>query len=399
MANRYWRGGTGVWDSSDTSHWSASSGGAGGASVPTSSDDVFFDANSFSAGGQIVAIDDGVTAACNSMNWTGATNIPTLLLFSGSGTTQLEISGSLTLIAGMSLTSSSTSNTISLIATSSGKTVTFGTQTIPCQVRFNGSGGGWALQDGVVLAQDSAVVFADGTVTTNNVSFTLPNRCTFQVSGGVINLGASVISLSTSASDSVEFRYDSGTINAGTSTIIFSNTGVGFCILRNNSAVAYSSVIFGSGFYFTTGDWSFAGTLTLGAGSNGQFGFGSTITGGIFVATGTSSSHAILDSDDPGISTFTLNASSTTIAYLDVADSVAGGAAIPFVDAGGIDNGNNTNWSFVAGGPSPTFNNTPGAYNPTPFGNEADSQRPHGSDVLQQKPISNSINTGKPQLS
>lgn len=36
MANRYWIGGTGNW--SDTSHWSASSGGAGGASKPTAAD-------------------------------------------------------------------------------------------------------------------------------------------------------------------------------------------------------------------------------------------------------------------------------------------------------------------------------------------------------------------------
>lgn len=46
MANRYWVGGTGTWNSSNTTNWSATSGGAGGASVPTSVDDVFFDGNS-----------------------------------------------------------------------------------------------------------------------------------------------------------------------------------------------------------------------------------------------------------------------------------------------------------------------------------------------------------------
>jgi hypothetical protein len=43
MANRYWRGGAGTWDTTTTTNWSATSGGAGGASVPTSADDVFFD--------------------------------------------------------------------------------------------------------------------------------------------------------------------------------------------------------------------------------------------------------------------------------------------------------------------------------------------------------------------
>jgi hypothetical protein len=46
MPDRYWVGGTGTWDNSSTTNWSATSGGSGGASVPTSSDDVFFNANS-----------------------------------------------------------------------------------------------------------------------------------------------------------------------------------------------------------------------------------------------------------------------------------------------------------------------------------------------------------------
>lgn len=43
MADRYWVGGSGTWNSSNTANWSTSSGGAGGASVPTSGDSVFFD--------------------------------------------------------------------------------------------------------------------------------------------------------------------------------------------------------------------------------------------------------------------------------------------------------------------------------------------------------------------
>ena len=46
MANRYWVGGSGAWDNTNTTNWSASSGGSGGASVPTSTDNVFFDSNS-----------------------------------------------------------------------------------------------------------------------------------------------------------------------------------------------------------------------------------------------------------------------------------------------------------------------------------------------------------------
>ena len=43
MATRFWVGGTGTWSSSNTTNWSATTGGAGGASVPTTADTVTFD--------------------------------------------------------------------------------------------------------------------------------------------------------------------------------------------------------------------------------------------------------------------------------------------------------------------------------------------------------------------
>lgn len=43
---RFWVGGTGNWDASTTTHWAATTGGAGGASVPIAGDTVTFDANS-----------------------------------------------------------------------------------------------------------------------------------------------------------------------------------------------------------------------------------------------------------------------------------------------------------------------------------------------------------------
>jgi hypothetical protein len=46
MAARFWVGGTGAWNSSNTANWSVSSGGPGGASVPGSGDTVTIDANS-----------------------------------------------------------------------------------------------------------------------------------------------------------------------------------------------------------------------------------------------------------------------------------------------------------------------------------------------------------------
>jgi hypothetical protein len=90
MASRFWVGGTGTWDASDTTHWSATTGGAGGASVPGSGDTVTLDASS---GGGTVTVNTTVNVTSITMGaFTGtldfATNDNTVTLstFSNSGT-------------------------------------------------------------------------------------------------------------------------------------------------------------------------------------------------------------------------------------------------------------------------------------------------------------------------
>jgi len=70
MADRYWVGGAGTWDTTTTTGWSATSGGAGGASAPTSADNAIFDANSGLTVGLSVTITGGV---CANLTYTPAT--------------------------------------------------------------------------------------------------------------------------------------------------------------------------------------------------------------------------------------------------------------------------------------------------------------------------------------
>ncbi len=97
MADRIWipvaTVSTGNW--SDTAHWSAD-GITGGASVPTSANDVYFNAASFAVQTGIVTVD--ATAYCLSMDWTGATNTPTLTI---ADTMTLNVYSSCTFIAAM----------------------------------------------------------------------------------------------------------------------------------------------------------------------------------------------------------------------------------------------------------------------------------------------------------
>lgn len=70
MATRYWVGGSGTWNSSNTTNWSATSGGAGGASAPTFADNVIFDANSGTGADTVTAT--GSVAQCAGFKYDAA---------------------------------------------------------------------------------------------------------------------------------------------------------------------------------------------------------------------------------------------------------------------------------------------------------------------------------------
>ncbi len=89
MAAKFWVGGTGTWNATDTTHWAASSNGAGGDPVPVAADDVTFDGSS---GGGTVTVQTSVNVLSITMGaFTGTldfTNFPspTMGTFSGTGT-------------------------------------------------------------------------------------------------------------------------------------------------------------------------------------------------------------------------------------------------------------------------------------------------------------------------
>jgi hypothetical protein len=95
MASRFWVGGTGTWDASDTTHWATSSNGAGGASVPGSSDSVTFDANS---GGGTVTLGAAYNPAIENLTMGAFTGTLDFSVnnnnISVNGTTGFSISGS-----------------------------------------------------------------------------------------------------------------------------------------------------------------------------------------------------------------------------------------------------------------------------------------------------------------
>ena len=119
MANRYWRGGSGTWNTTSTTNWSTTSGGTGGASVPTAADAVIID----SASGSPTVTLSGGPLVCLSITTTGAT-----CTIAGTGAT-LTVSGNITLSSTTtwSLLGSFTINATSTVTTNS---VSFGNSAI-----------------------------------------------------------------------------------------------------------------------------------------------------------------------------------------------------------------------------------------------------------------------------
>ncbi|MDJ1469514.1 T9SS type A sorting domain-containing protein [Xanthocytophaga flava] len=218
----YWVGGSGNW--SETAHWSSSSGGPGGQCIPTINDDVNFNGSSFSAGSSTVTID--IDAVCRSMNWTGATNTPTL---AGTAARTLTIAGNLTMIGAMNQTGAGSTflGKVVFVATSTGRTINSGGKTF-ANVDFNGQGGGWALNTNNFIVVNTLNLVAGvldatsrsittGTLTVNNASDLTRSLNLGSSTGHIISGTGTVLDLQGNTSNF--------TLNPGTSTITLSGNG------------------------------------------------------------------------------------------------------------------------------------------------------------------------------
>jgi len=155
MANRYWVGGTGTWNGTNTLNWSASSGGVVGASVPTSADNVFFDANSNVGTTAFTVTMSTVTAVCADFDATAVNGVMTL-----AGTVAFDVYGSFRLPI-TSLFTRSYSSTTTFRATTTGKTVSTNGNTLAA-VTFDGVGGGWTLA--TALTTPSPLTLTNGSL-------------------------------------------------------------------------------------------------------------------------------------------------------------------------------------------------------------------------------------------
>lgn len=364
MADRYWVGGSGTWDATTTTNWSATSGGSGGASAPTSADNVFFNSASNATA---YAVTVGTNAAALDISIVGpaAGNVT----ITSGATSVINCFGSWTNAATGVVFSATTGSAINFLSTTTGRTVTTNNVTLVAHgVTFNGAGGGWSL--GSAFTNTAGVAVTSGSFSTSASNYALTTGA-ITASGTLtrsISLNASAVTVTAATCINIA-NPTNLTFNAGTSTItcssanpLINGNGVTFYNVTLSSTTGSTSTIQGANTFnnltqtslsatgrktvVLTANQIINGTLTLGAANTSIRRIqvvGTTVTG---VGVGTPITLTV--------------ATVATLADVDFRDIVAAGASGTWSgtrlgNAGGnsnitFDAGVNKYWNLAAGG-------------------------------------------------
>jgi len=347
---RYWRGGTGTWDATTTTNWSATSGGAGGASVPTSADAVVFNSASNATAYTVTCTATQLRCASMAMAGPASGNI------TWAGTAPIAFHGNVTLPATV-LTRTHTGN-LTLTGSATGKTFTTNGNSIAQVTEINGVGCGWTLGSASTFV--ATFTITNGSFSTGNFAFTASGISSVNSNDRTISFGSSTV---TATSTNVDFGTSAIglTFNCGTSTIIqgsttFNANGQTFYTV-NHTAFSGSLNFTGTGTFTNLTFTNFAATGVY----NVIFSGNHTITGTLTLGIGTNAAcRTFLRSDTIGTPrTLTVN-SAAAAADIDFRDIVIAGAAAPisgtrFGDCKGNSGitfpaGTNKYWNLAAGG-------------------------------------------------
>ena len=352
MADRYWVGGTGTWNSTSTTNWSASSGGASGASVPTAADNVFFNVNSNVGTGAFTVTMADTPRVCNDITISGLDGTMTL-----AGTSiGLTVSGSLSFPA-TNFTRTYTGIT-TFNATTTGKTITTNGVAFGAGVTLNGVGGAWTLGSALDCGINT-LNLTNGTFNTSASNYAVTAGIFFSDNSNTrtITLNGSTITLSGSGISSWSMTTSTNaTLNAGTSTI----TATGILPSFDGGNLTYYNVSFTSttatdGVKAISGANTFNNLTfaTIGAAglNNISFGGNQTINGTLTI-NGANGNQRQFVRTDASIGTTSRTLTCAAIAAMtdvDFRDITIAGAASPLSGTRLGDCGGNSNITFVAG--------------------------------------------------
>ena len=363
MADRYWVGGSGTWNTTSTTNWSTSSGGASGASAPTASDNVFFDSNSnVGTGAFTVTVS---AAVCNDFNAPGASTALDGAMTLAMGSSTLTVSGSWTNQA-TNFAVTNTAGTLTFNATTTGKTITTNGVTIGVTTTLNGVGGAWTLGSALNINL-SVLTFTNGTFDTSasNYAVTAGAFTSNNSNTRTINLNGSTLTFSGAPTSWSVATSTNATLNAGTSTISLTASNSGFdgggltyynVSFTSTTATTVTKAITGAN---TFNNLTFSTIASAGL-NNVSIGANQTINGTLTV-NGSNGNRRMFVRSDTLATTRTLTcaaiASMTDVDFRDITIAGAAGtlSGTRLGDCGGNSNitfvaGTNKYWNLAAGG-------------------------------------------------
>lgn len=213
MADRYWVGGTGTWNTTSTTNWSTASGGSSGASVPTAADNVIFD--------QASTYTVTMTGALTCLSFTVSAGTVT---FATGTTPTLAISGSLSIVAA---TVWNSTGAITFNSTTGTSNITTNGVTINASITFNGVGGTWQLQTALTIGSTNTTTLTAGTLNLNGLTLTTGLFNSSGTTTRVLAFGVGNITVN-----------GSGTVWETSTLTGFSITGTPTVNISNNTATA-----------------------------------------------------------------------------------------------------------------------------------------------------------------
>ena len=346
MANRYWVGGTGTWNGTSTTNWSASSGGASGASVPTLVDSVFFDANSNTGTAAFTVTLATATANCLDFDATAVDGVMTM-----AGSVNINIYGNF-LLPATNFIRTYTGNT-SFTAVTTGKTVDFNGTSWASNITFNGVGGGWTLSNPLITTGN--ISLTNGSFNSNNKNVTGAVFNFNNVNTKTLTLGTSTVTITGGTSTTGFVGSSAGTTyDVINSTIIFTNTGAFSGGAGGASGNQYGTITMSaaSGILYlgsSAGSTSLARCTTLNntvqpCTITNSCTTSFTVTN--FNVSGTAGNLVTFNSNTAGTARTISKASGTTNAsYMNIQDSTATGGTWNAYNS--TNSGNNTGWNFL----------------------------------------------------
>ena len=320
---RYWRGGTGTWNATTTTNWSASSGGAGGASVPTSADAVVFDTLSNATAYTVTCT--ATQLRCGSLTMAG----PLTGNVTWAGTAPLAIHDNVSLAAtGITRTYN---GPLTLSGSSTVKTFTTNGVQIASNIIVNGVNCGWNLGSelsngtGSLNVTNGLIDFVTYNYTTDSFTSNGLNERTISFGSGTITFNSFNIGSDNNTAANLTINPGTGQINCLAASPTFSGNGKTFYNVAFTSTSAGTVTLNGTN---TFNNLSFTGITSAGL-KNVSLTANQTINGTLTLSAGTNATmRHFLRSDTLG-TTRTLTCAAVSATDADFRDIIIAGAAAP----------------------------------------------------------------------